>query len=72
MPRFSTLSEVISNAIDTQVPKINFPEGSILNQQIGRIPYLQTVNDNKKTSEFVWGFATWGLETVTSTYKPEK
>jgi len=71
MPRFITLSDAINSAIDTQVPKLNFPDGSVLNQQVGRIPFLQDTNYNKKDENFRWGFSTWGLETITTKYKPD-
>lgn len=71
MPRFRTLSDAINSVIDTQVPKLNFPDGSVLNQQVGRIPFSQDTNYNKKDENFRWGFSTWGLETITTKYKPD-
>jgi len=72
MPRFRTLSDAINTAIDTQVQKINFPDGSVLNHQIGKIPYQQDANYYKKDVDFRWGFSTWGLETITAKYKPDQ
>jgi hypothetical protein len=71
MPRFRTLSDAITSTIDAQVPKLNFPDGSVLNQQVGRIPFSQDTNYNKKDENFRWGFSTWGLETITTKYKPD-
>ena len=71
MPRFRTLSDAINSAIDARVPVINFPDGSIINQQICRIPHLQSANDSVINKRFTWGFSTWGIESITSQYKPE-
>jgi hypothetical protein len=71
MPRFSTLSDAISNAINQQVPKTNFPDGSLINLQLGRTPYPQTSNYLFKTTDFTWGQSTWGLQSITTKYKPD-
>jgi hypothetical protein len=71
MPRFKTLSDVIKNSIDTQVPKIDFADGSDLNRQIGKIPHLQAENYRYRNTSFTWGFSTWGIENITSDYKPK-
>lgn len=71
MPRFKSLSDVISNAIDTQVPKINFPDGSITNLQIGRVPHTQAYNYSYASNDFTWGVSTWGLQAISTKYKPD-
>ncbi|MEY4333470.1 MAG: hypothetical protein RLZZ196_2213, partial [Bacteroidota bacterium] len=63
MPRFKTLSDVIKHSIDTQVPKIEFADGSELNIKIGKVPLNQDDNYKFRNKSFTWGFSTWGIET---------
>lgn len=71
MPRFKTLSDAIKAQVDAQVSPIKFPDGSILNQQIGRIPFPQNLAYNTKDKSFIWGFSTWGLESISSETRPD-
>jgi hypothetical protein len=71
MPRFKTLSDAINNAIDVKVPIINFPDGSITNLQIGRTPLNQNYNYSYASKDFVWGVSTWGLQSISTKYKPD-
>jgi hypothetical protein len=71
MPRFKTLSDVIKHSIDTQVPKIEFADGSELNIKIGKAPYNQADNYIYRNTNFTWGFSTWGIEKITPDYKPK-
>jgi hypothetical protein len=71
MPRFKTLSEVINHSIEKQVPKIEFATGSELNIVIGKAPFNQDDNYKFRKTSFTWGFSTWGIESISSDYKPK-
>jgi len=71
MPRFNTFSEAVEKIVAEKAPRINFPQGSALNEQVGRIPFQQSTNFLTKPEGFVWGFSTWGVDKITKKYKPD-
>ncbi len=71
MPRFTSLTSVISNQILKMVPNTKMPDGSATHSYTGNIPLATEYNIQKSTEAFRWGVSTWGVDNVTSDYEPK-
>lgn len=69
--RFTSLSQVISNQIASQVPNVKMPDGSSLNTYVGNVPLPTEYNIKSESGVFRWGTSVWGIDNITSEYAPK-
>ena len=73
MPLFQSLSFVINDQIRQNT--INLQSGMTLRSNVTQVLQVINVNKNNIIEEqdvLRWGYANWGVEKVTSEYKPQE
>lgn len=73
MPLFQSLSFVINDQIRQNT--INMQQGLTLRSNVTQALQVVNVNKNNIIEEqdvLRWGYANWGVEKVTSEYKPQE
>ena len=69
MPRFRGLSEVIREQIRREVTQVDIPDASPLAAHTSNVIPFELPSEGEQVQR--WGFSTWGVEPITSVYKPQ-